>query len=226
MNKNSFDHGMTPWQTFLLSTAAGSGAFGASRLYQEAKNTVNPPAPQKRDLVINLPAQAKSASDGAYAGALAVGLPLGFLGTKAIYDGQKKKQLSDELDATKKKYQTALVAAKQASTPFVDGFCAALAEHADKLAGFGDFVSGSMSGENNPHSMAGSAIDLIPGHTAAGNAMLAMMAAGGAGTLGAMIMADKNKQRAMQKRQFPENVVLNEIPVSPTPNTTSNPSGY
>jgi hypothetical protein len=72
-----------------------------------------------------------------------MGIPLGFLGTKALYDSYKEKQLNEEIETAKKKYTQQLLAAKQLNkmagdTPIIDNFCESAAQEIEKIAGRGD----------------------------------------------------------------------------------------
>ena len=131
--------------------AAGGGAFALGALLNELRRQQAGEEQRKRQqlppnaLVIDLPRQAKAAEEKFYKQAsgmleglvdhtlsAAVGAPLGFMGTKMLYDKYKKNQTDQEISDANVKYLRALQALQQKSaetkTPLVDNFCKSAVE--------------------------------------------------------------------------------------------------
>lgn len=140
------------WANHIPAYAAGgSGLFALGALLNEVRRAQAGEQQRKRQqlpqnaLVIDLPRQAKTAEEKFYKQAsgmleglvdhslsAAVGAPLGFMGTKLLYDKYKKNQTDQEISAANIKYLRALQALQQKSaatkTPLVDSFCKSAAE--------------------------------------------------------------------------------------------------
>lgn len=155
MNKQA-----TTWGDFLGGSAlAGSGVFAFGQLINEILRQQTMQKEKKRQslpensLVIDIPGQPplsdkqgeealpeefiKRANDFINnTAAVMLGLPAGYVGTKAVYDLWKQKQLENEISRAKAKYMAALQqAGKTASdeisndeTPNVDSLCASIAD--------------------------------------------------------------------------------------------------
>lgn len=150
------------WQGALLGSAAvGGGSFALGQLVQELMREKSRQEDAKRrmtapdnTLVVDLPRgmqqkiseeqQELSASFIKEAGdllntsmALIGGAPLGYMGTKALYDKWKKKQMDDEIAVSNQKYLQALQAIGKSAenTPALDSFCTGVVEKMEKEAG-------------------------------------------------------------------------------------------
>jgi len=144
--------------TLGASAAVGSGTFALGALIQEVMRQRDANAQRNRQqlpdnaLVIDLPRRAEKKAadlsapflkqaDGMLSTALALlaGAPAGYLGTKALYDGVKKKQTDREIGDANLKYMQTLQALQQKtaalSLPYVEQFCKAAAENLVKDAG-------------------------------------------------------------------------------------------
>ena len=95
--------------------------------------------------------QAKMASEGVaspewYVPLLAglAGAPIGFLGSKAVYDHVQEARANKQIEDAKKQYTQQLMLAqqmnKQAETPILDSVCEALADGMEKDAGIGQYL--------------------------------------------------------------------------------------
>ncbi|RTL07620.1 hypothetical protein EKK58_00165 [Candidatus Dependentiae bacterium] len=196
------------WANHILPYAGvGSGAFALGALLNEVRRQQASEQQRKRQqlppnaLVIDLPRQAKAAEEKFYkqaSGVLeglvdhtlsaAIGAPIGFMGTKLLYDKYKKNQTDQEISAANVKYLRALQALQQksaeVSTPHVDNFCKSAAETMSKVAGPLDLLR-ALGGR------IGSAAKSVGTHIGAHPAAYA----GGAG-LGTAAIADAIRQRS------------------------------
>lgn len=138
--------------------------------------------------------------------AVPLGIIPGFLGAKYLYDKYQANRGQKEIDGAKQRYLQALQqasmknAAEKSDTPYVDGFCEVLKE--------------AMTKEGRDHSVLSSLIGSLPFSDSIGTAGGVMAGGTALAVLGAMIMADRNKQKAKTDKSFPEHVVLNNQPPS------------
>lgn len=147
------------WANNILPyAAAGSGTFALGALLNEVRRQRAGEEQRKRQqlppnaLVIDLPRQAKAAQDDFSKRAdnmlsnlvdhtlsAGIGMPLGFMGSKLLYDKYKKHQGDKDISSANVKYLQALQALQQKSaevkTPNVDNFCKSAAEALSKTAG-------------------------------------------------------------------------------------------
>lgn len=96
--------------------------------------------------------------------AIAAGLPLGFMGTKALYDSYQSSQGDQRIEEAKKKYQQQLQLAQMmnsgnnkiaSATPCVDSLCEGIAAELEKSADIlgvdpAEIASRIMPGSNDP----------------------------------------------------------------------------
>lgn len=143
----------TPQELFLLSVLTGGAGFGGMRLLSDMTHKISPPKPHNDAIQLDLPEEKKqpdmfhTSSMGKQANflapflAMSAGLPLGFLGTKALYDKYQESQGDQDIEQARKKYQQQLLLARQMNqktaeehTPCIDGFCEVMAEIMQKSA--------------------------------------------------------------------------------------------
>lgn len=154
-------------RTLAKSLIFGGGTFATGALIQEIMRQQALQEEKKRKyvpenaLIVDLPPQkhAGEITDPAFlksaqsslklawglpsletGAAILTGVPVGFLGTKMVYDRWKEKQLNKEIAEANKRYAETLREIGKTSgdlTPNVDMFCAAIGETLGKEAGSG-----------------------------------------------------------------------------------------
>lgn len=164
---------------------AGGGAFALGALLNELRRQQASEGQRQRQelppnsLVIDLPkphagmpkaASFQKRASGMIEGLVdhtlsaGVGLPVGFMGAKFLYDKYKKNQTDQEISAANLKYLQTLQALQQKSaetnTPNVDNFCKVAADTLNKQAGVIDALM-------RPAKAVGGFIARHPGATAA-----------------------------------------------------------
>lgn len=206
---------------FLLSLLAGGGLYSGGRLMQDARRAVagtHTLPENNNELEVNIPTHLyaqeddseqrldiplkKAAENSILKSMLAagVGVPVGFLGSKALYDAYQEQQLSKELEESKRKYYKTLGQAKFGQeTPYVDGFCDVIKEAMEKK---------SDPEEDSPHSLTRALIAMFPGSGLVKSLYGALALTAAAGTFGTMYRADQNRRERETSRKFPEKVVL------------------
>lgn len=252
MNKKAFLEGRSPLEAFIASTLAGGGSFAALRLLKEMSNQTQPknqPGENENSLSIDIPRPKIANADYAAMNegmnipkllALVAGLPVGFMGTKAIYDNVKQKQMQSEIDRANDKYVQTLGSFKQAGsseTPAVDAFCAGLADVLEKSG----FAEGFGFDPSEPEFFTNNAKDSLPiphgDRKAITEAMLqndlvsqgingatfgladkAIIPVAGIGALltalgvgTSMATADNKRKNTEKSMQFPSTVKINEV---------------
>lgn len=229
----------------------GSGLFALGALLNEVRRAQAGEEQRKRQqlppnaLVIDLPRQTKTAEAAFYKQAsgmieglvdhtlsAAIGAPLGFMGTKFLYDKYKKRQSDQEISDANLKYLQALQAMQQKSaelsTPHVDAFCKSACATLSKTAGPMDAIKGILGRvgghiAEHPKTYSSAALggvlgmDYLRGAPAPGTVagfgdtakkLLATTAIlSGLGTAGAMINA--NNKRESKGPSVPSAVALN-----------------
>jgi hypothetical protein len=153
--------GYTPPELMLLSALGGGSVFAGLRLLTDMGSKLNPPKVEQNKIKLQLPENngiasvtpgeagplqgfgksAEPMQPDWYVSPLSalVGLPIGFLGTKALYDKYQENQGNAQIAEAKKNYTKQLMLAQQMNkmseeTPLVDAFCKAAAEELDKEA--------------------------------------------------------------------------------------------
>lgn len=234
----------TPADLFSATAMGGAGTFATIKLLQELIARANPPqgVPENSQLLVDIPTKRKeppqqmaqhmgpeqfgSTSVKTASGfnepidnissALmgAAGLPVGFLGTKALYDAYKTHELNAKLEAQKKQYSDALYQAKFAEeTPALDAFCESVADELNKHANWqvspAEAINSSAGGQGLPRTLAngltGNAFDNLivdPWQTLA--------VGGGALTLAGLIAQHRKKQEKEERGLYPNKVLLNQ----------------
>lgn len=160
MDKQALLDHVNAAEAALYSALMGGGAFGATKLLQEAlqarrpkeeeqSNVLNIRIPQPRVPLDPQEPGVKQADNGAEPWldllgpdaqkGLAVGLgaPTGFIGAKMLYDKMKQKQIEDETAAKEKHYLNLLANYKTAAAkthPHIDGLIDGLVDELDKQA--------------------------------------------------------------------------------------------
>jgi len=180
------------WPSVLGNSAlVGAGTFAVGALGQELSQQREAKKRKEREelpansLVVDVPRHADKKAEEEFmkgatdflnkALAVSVGLPAGFLGTKAVYDSWKKKQMDDKIEEANNKYLTTLHQASKTaeSTPLVDAFCTGLSAELgiEKSAGaLGGIKSLLSSGLQRAKAVSGP-----------NKALLALLGLGGAG---------------------------------------------
>jgi hypothetical protein len=242
MKKEALLEGRSPLEAFIASTLAGGGGFAALRLLKEISNAAQPkrqPGENANSLTIDLPKTANAymeANEGLTIPklvALVAGLPLGFMGTKAVYDTVKGKQLQNEINKSNQKYLQTLGTFKQgeaSDTPATDAFCAGLAGMLEKSAivdGMDAFSDFKFRDDGIPHehrkaiteamlrkgfwgdALNGATLGLAKDVAAPVVGIGALLTALGVGT--SMGLADKKKEKTEQSMRFPSTVKINEV---------------
>lgn len=220
--------------------AAGGGAFALGALINELRRQHASEKSRDRQelpenaLVIDIPRTAPQSGNQAFfkhaegvvdhtLSAL-IGLPVGFAGTKMMYDHVKQRQSDKEIADANRKYLQVLQSLHQKSaevnTPLVDAFCKAAAEHMEKgggveralkwapwgaagagTAALGADVARRMVGKPQPGTIGNALSTVQKGWITA--ALLASL-----GTAGAMVNAS-NKREAGKGPTIPSAVALN-----------------
>jgi len=161
----------SPESLALISFLTGGGTFAGLRLMSDLHQQLHPLNPNQNKIKLELPNPrrpipvqpditdnsamqlvgsdlAKTSGDvsGAPSNfsywAAAMGLPVGFLGAKTLYDAYQNHQGNQQIDQAKKQYEHELALAQQTngiklaegSTPNVDLFCEAMATELEKNA--------------------------------------------------------------------------------------------
>lgn len=238
------DH-MTPAQVLISSLLLGGGAFGGAKLLQEGVNKVSP-KPKQEDNALNIDVPVQKVGNDLeedprqqlYKWIAGLGgVPLGFLGTKHVYDSMKKNQIDQDTERQKQQYLQSLSSFKTASaTPTLDGFIDSYISHLEKEASATPLNQVDLSSypshqynsavtdvlnQGLPRRLASTMTLGATDHGLNAMGMTAIMAALLTG--GAMLHADKSKEDATKSRAYPTGVKLN--PVSVPGNVPSHPHG-
>ena len=143
------------------------------------------------------------------------GLPVGFMGTKLLYDAYKSQELASQLEEQKKQYAASLQQAKfGAATPELDAFCQATADELNKLADVKDWrpttsqVINRLKGSGPVQAVGNAATGGLPDKTVDAWWTLA----GGTAAVGlAGLIAQNRKRKAKEEREaYPNRVILNQ----------------
>ena len=155
--------GLTPQALFAMSLMTGAGSFAGLRLLREAMNQIHEPRQEQNAVKLMLPEPgAQPSTDASQPGqgldinklsadvtanpwwsdyaAMGVGLPVGFLGAKGMYDAYQEREGQKQIAAAKQQYVQALMQTQQnnmkmaEATPLTDNFCEAVAVELSKTA--------------------------------------------------------------------------------------------
>lgn len=142
------------------------------------------------------------------------GLPLGFMGTKSLYDHLKGSQLDGQIDRKKKEYEQALIQAKYGEeTPLTDAFCEKVAEELEKMALSPDQLDSilNVDKENMLDHLPGRIMNSNPAQSVLQPGADAWKLVGGGSALGLMAALISQHNRGKNKNNsqgYPSNVTL------------------
>lgn len=139
-----------------------------------------------------------------------MGLPLGVMGAKGLYDHLRGNQMQAKLDAEKKRYEEALYRAKygEASTPVLDDFCEKVADwfdrglNADAVENFQKTVPHINPVTAVGNAASGGMIDAGKDTWMTGAALTTAL------TMAALAAQRRNKEKKEQSMGYPTRVVL------------------
>ncbi len=239
---------LSPTDLMLYSSLAGAGTFGGLRLLTDALQKVNPqkvprntvelmepetPEPEllpesspmkaANELLNEEAVQSLQGNNSSWLPKLlatAVGAPVGFLGTKGIYDMYRGNQEQKKTEQAKQEYLSQLALAnklKTASLPCTDAFCEAVAEELQKEANdvndqladsplVKDLVAGQYKGNLSQALKSGWNSLTLNSLDHGTNAALLVGLLGGGATLGGLLHANKSKREKELRAPYPTGV--------------------
>lgn len=235
----------TPAELFGATALAGGGTFATIKLLKElmARETPTRGIPLNSQLSVDIPTKKKEEEQLAQAmladtapgtpgekiaGGFhqpidnvsslllgSAGLPVGFMGTKLLYDAYKSQELASQLEEQKKHYAASLQQAKfGAATPELDKFCQATADELNKLADVKDWrptrsaVINGLKGDSLPKTIGNAMSGGVPDKTV--DAWWTLAAGSGALGLAGLIAQNRKRKSKEERGAYPNRVVLNQ----------------
>jgi hypothetical protein len=147
----------------------------------------------------------------------ASGLPVGFMGTKMVYDKLKADSLDAEIERKKKRYMDMLEKVKygEASLPYVSAFCAkwATALNEQEKQAVDKIDEARERYTEHPVTTATNIWNRLTGNSAdqAADILKVIGVGTGLATLGTLVYKSQNKKKKEQNAVYPRNVTLTPV---------------